>query len=417
MTSHAAWRYLRCWLLVVTGFAGTGAAVNYVVDPYGIYRVVDMHGLNHIKPRAGQRAERAKTHAIELIRPASLILGNSRAEVGFDPEHPGWPQETKPTYNFAVPGTGALPALRNLRYAISVSRPRLVVIGVEFFDFRLDANTPPAAMLKRYAHEMATPVQSAGRRLEDYAGTLFSLDALLDSARTLAVQKDPHAIHLSELGFNPNRQYVRYGSTFGYHSLFRQRNLGNAKSYVRGPKDIFLAGTRDSPDFEMVREWIAACREADIRLHLVIYPYHAQLLETLRLAGLWNAFEDWKRKLAEIREEDAKAHAGAAPYPLWDFSGYNPLTSETVPPAGDTRSTMKWYWEAGHFKQELGDLVLDRVLGHRDPQRPLPEYFGIPLSAQNIEAHLARIRSDQARYPILHRQDAEEISNIVSMVK
>lgn len=52
---------------------------------------------------------------------------------------------------------------------------------------------------------------------------------------------------------------------------------------------------------------------------------------------------------------------------------------------------MCWYWEAGHFKKELGDLVSDKVLGHCDSQRMVPNEFGTLFTAANVEAHLAQI--------------------------
>ena len=42
---------------------------------------------------------------------------------------------------------------------------------------------------------------------------------------------------------------------------------------------------------------------------------------------------------------------------LWDFTGFSPYTAEQVPRPGDTRTELQWYWEAGHFKKSLGDLL------------------------------------------------------------
>jgi hypothetical protein len=68
-----------------------------------------------------------------------------------------------------------------------------------------------------------------------------------------------------------------------------------------------------------------------------------QALELFRATGLWNAFEDWKRKVTQIANEEAAASGAAQPFPLWDFSGYNPATIEDVPAPGDLKSEMWWY--------------------------------------------------------------------------
>ena len=134
-------------------------------------------------------------------------------------------------------------------------------------------------------------------------------------------------------------------------------------------------------------------------------------------AGLWNAFEDWKRKLAQIVDEDAAASGSAQPFVLWDFSGYNSITTEAVPAQGDLRSEMRWYWEAGHFKKESGDLVLDRVLDHHDPQRTMPQDFGTLLTAASVEAHLTHIRADRERYATSNAGELAYLDRIIRSLR
>ena len=86
----------------------------------------------------------------------------------------------------------------------------------------------------------------------------------------------------------------------------------------------------------------------------------------------------------EINEQEA-ARSGESPYPLWDFSGYNSLTTEDVPPDGDSETQMKWYWESSHYKKELGDLVLDRIFDYHHPERIVPDDFGVLLTPKNIK--------------------------------
>jgi hypothetical protein len=63
---------------------------------------------------------------------------------------------------------------------------------------------------------------------------------------------------------------------------------------------------------------------------------------------------------------------------------------------------MRWHWEPGHFKKELGDLVLDRILDVPAPADTPVEDFGIKLTPANIESHLAGVRSHRDRYlPVL----------------
>jgi hypothetical protein len=119
--------------------------------------------------------------------------------------------------------------------------------------------------------------------------------------------------------------------------------------------------------------------------------------------------ERWKRDLVNLLAADAARHPQEKPIPLWDFTGYNSLTTEEVPSAEEEGKPMRWYWESSHFKKELGDLVLDRMFDHHEPSRTIPDDFGVLLTTKNIEAHLARIRAERQRYHETHRQEIAEV--------
>ena len=80
--------------------------------------------------------------------------------------------------------------------------------------------------------------------------------------------------------------------------------------------------------------------------------------------GLLPVFEQWKHLL--VSEVDAiNTRYPESHIVLWDFSGYGPMQCEVIPEKNDKKSFTRWYWEAGHFKQEYGDLILQRVLAGR----------------------------------------------------
>ncbi len=57
-STQAFRRYLQLWLVVVLTFLFLMAALNYLVDPYGMFDTDRVNGLNASKPAAG--ATRAK---------------------------------------------------------------------------------------------------------------------------------------------------------------------------------------------------------------------------------------------------------------------------------------------------------------------------------------------------------------------
>ena len=118
------------------------AAINLVIDPYGTFRLFDVPRLNRIKPYPDHDLAIVKDHALRHVAPQALILGNSRAEVGFDPEYPAWRRAGYGSvYNAAVAGAGPATAGKLLRRALQADRPpRFVLLGVDFFDFLLAEN-------------------------------------------------------------------------------------------------------------------------------------------------------------------------------------------------------------------------------------------------------------------------------------
>jgi hypothetical protein len=129
-------------------------------------------------------------------------------------------------------------------------------------------------------------------------------------------------------------------------------------------------------------------------LRLFITPLHVSVRYLLTALGLGERYEFWQRELVRISEEEA-ARAGRKPFPLWDFSDANSITRETIPAATDL-TPMRWYWEISHYRNATGSLILNRVLGYTDAERPLPADFGVRLTADTIDAHLAHSKAGLA---------------------
>lgn len=412
-------RYLFGWLGLTVVLVLLVAVFNAVVDPYGLIRGVDQAGFNHIKPAAGAHGAMAKAYQVLRVQPGALVLGNSRAEVGFDPQHPAWPAAAQPVFNLALPGTDTSTSVQSLQHVLASpgSHPKVVVWGVDFMDFLVDARMLPSS---------PTGAGSGGRwltqddgaanptrwrqQLHDYAESTLTMGALLDSVQTLASQRNAYASDLTPLGFNPMQDYVKISADEGYWNVFRQKDVANLQAYLRRPKSILDAGGRSSYALEDLRRVIQLCQQNGIELHLVVYPYHAHLLQIMRLSGHWPVFEDWKRALVRTVEQ---ASAPGQRVPLWDFSGFNRYANEDIPVRGDRKSQMQWYWEAGHFKSALGGLMLDRVLGRGAPDPA----WGVQLQSANLEAHITTLQAQERDYRLSHAADVQSLEALASQAK
>ena len=392
-------RYLWAWFGSSVALLGAVVAINLVVDPYGLFRIVDVAGLNRVKSQAGERGPLFKHTGVERMHPSGLILGNSRAEVGFDPQSPAWPAWARPAFNLALPGAGISAVAGDFAKALRGTTPRLVVVGLDFLDFRVD----PASDETFTAPAAST---DALPEMRERASALITMSALVDSLATVRAQHEPYPTSLTAAGFNPKRDYVGIARREGYFALFRQRDQENALTYLRGPKGVFQAGGRPAPGFDAVDSIIALARARGITVRFVIYPYHAHTLMLFHLTGLWPAYEDWKREL--VSRVDAAQ--GTMDVEIWDFTGFSPYADERVPQPGDTRTELQWYWEAGHFKKSLGDLLLANMLD----ARPDGERWGRRLAGRSVEERLLEQRAARDDYERRHREDVADLRALVA---
>jgi hypothetical protein len=390
--------YLWIWFWWTVVLLANVAALNLVVDPYGLFRVIDVPGLNRLKSQASERGPLFKHTGVARMQPRALILGNSRAEIGFDPESPAWPEWARPAFNLALPGAAIGAVAGDFGRALHATHPRLVVVGLDFVDFRVDPSAQDGFTL-------AVPAADPWRDFRDRCSALLTMGSFADSLATVRAQHEPFPTGLTDAGFNPKRDYLAIARREGYFALFQQRDQENALNYWRGPKTVFRTGTRSSAAFEAVDSIVALARSRGIAVRLVIYPYHAHTLTLFHLADLWPAFEEWKRELA--RRIDAAR--STMDIELWDFSGFAPYADELIPPPGDVRTELKWYWEAGHFKKELGDMLLGEILLERTDG----ERWGRRLTEATFEEHIERQRAARDAYERTYPADVAALSAMI----
>ena len=392
-------RYRRSFGIVFTcsmlTFVLTVASLNYAIDPYNIFRSLTLQGINALKPRPDVMLGDIKLIVGTRFHPTALILGNSRADVGFDPTHPAFGKRHLRAYNAAVPGSGLDYSLEAFQRLGNTAEIEFAIIGVDFLDF-LHSPQPDA---QPRAASSAFSASSTRTHLV----ALLSITALVDSIRTLLVQREANPAIVRSDGFNPMLDYREIAAAEGYSALFRQRAQETARNLSRQPHNLYIAGRRMSPSFAALRLLLQTAREKGTDVALVIYPYHVLLMLQYEAAGLWPLFEQWKEDITAISEE---ARLDGTHVRLWDFACPSELTAEPVPRDGDRASAMQWYWEGGHFKKELGDLVLNNISG-----RGAPSTFGFELTVANVDDRNRTCREAleamRERVPSLARLAAE----------
>lgn len=373
--------YLR-WFVLWTGLLCI-ASVGLVaaMDPYRILGTPIIEGLNAIKPYPDRFQSEIKLSLAVGGRANVLILGNSRAEIGFDPENKVFAGDR--AFNLAVPGAGIETAYAQLIQFIETrGAPKRIILGLDLIDFLVsDELSQPKA---------PEPVADSMRAVQWKFDSMFSMGALHDAAAMIPLQRDPFGPRLTERGANPLSDYPRIAKQAGYFALFRQRAQESAKLYEHLPKSLeSKAGA--SPAVRMLRELLAASGHADIETDLIIYPLHAQMVLIMEEAGLRETTRLWKAML--VREIAAYSlPEGSRRIRLWDFSGFSGARCEPIPVAGDTTTVTEWYWEAGHFKRALGDVVLRAVVGDSAID---PVLSGNVLDASGLPSNELRIERER----------------------
>jgi hypothetical protein len=384
-------------LLIIAGF-------NWFVDPYSLHKNPEIPGFNAIKADFVSFLRLTKAHTITHQKPTSIILGTSRAARGLSPDHRGWDGEQ--CYNAALPASSIYEALRYFQHANALNPLKQVLLSLELRSFD---NVKPGAF-----SESRMAISAHGDRnrafifayVSDVISTLLSYDALETSLRTIRFQGQLKKSLLD------NGRYDRISVQFDHLKAFRLYTVSNYHRLIESRYDKNTT-ENNIANYDYFRTLLRAAHTNNIDLRLLISPSHAWFWETLRVSGLWPKFENWKRMLVQINDEEA-VRAQALPFPIWDFSGYNSLTTEAVPSSSGNRHKMQWFWDPVHFKVKFGDLVLDRVFGYEGADEQVPENFGVLINTQNIESHLKNIQISGEYYQSTHSEDLKNIMSITS---
>jgi hypothetical protein len=354
-------RYLRQLGIVLGSMLAAVASFNFIIDPYGLWGAPVIERLNAGKPAERDNEMMFKAADVRRARPATLLLGSSRVDLGLDPLHPAL-AEFGPAYNLALMGGYVGPLLQYYKHALGAQPPpRRVVMGLDFFAFNRVVVAPPSFDAARLGLDHLI--------LTDVVASLLTRVATVDSFRTVVTSWRDPLFRAFTQGMATDAFVHQYAVEKGMPERFRE----STELYLNGPgyyEDFVLS----EKAFADIAEIVRLSSEQGVDLRFFIPPEHIVLQEALRVRGLWETYWRWKERIAALS-------------PYWDFSGYNTITTE---PIGDR---MSLYWDASHFRKGVGNLVLDRILGADNPG--LPADFGRYIAVGDIARW--RAQSENAR--------------------
>lgn len=394
--------YVLLVILCAVAVMATLFGATRYMDPLYYHGSADKPRINAIRYGAVDYPDTAKVYSVHWYRPHSVIMGSSRAQIGLDPSHKGFAHQ--PVYSLAYPGSSMRRTLALFEHAVATNQIKQVVLAVDFFMFRVATGSDD-----EFARLAALPGGSPPDRLKhwraqalDFWRTSFSGSAIKLAVSDLLTNSqihDPRSMRwiMRRDGHND----LLHGHNYHYEPMFAAVEASYAKDYLGG--EFCLSSRVGESSLGDLGVLIRRARELGMDLRIVISPAHASLAEVIDRTGLWRTWEVWKHEIVRLAETEGGPNGAT---PVFDFSGYNAVTTEPVP-IGAADVQMNNYWDPSHYKRHIGDRVLDVVLGRNPP--PSDAAFGRRVTLANIDQHLAAIRQDRSAWRARHPEQVSRI--------
>lgn len=381
------------------------AGVNWFVNPFDIFYSAVIEDFNKYKPALGRYERLSKTYQVRKLKPDYIILGSSRA-LAVPTDYLVADQLNG--FNLAFASGSTYEQMRMFQHAHAVNKLKRVVIGV---DERLQSDVQQDFLEGRLAvmPDGVTRVGLSRDIVQDIIAGLLSFDALQASLKT--IKRQPQA------GIEEYLQQDKVERVFnagGHRQMFWNMEASILHLFKgAGSDSCYQQGDKDENDDTKARYYFQAMLERaytdNIDFYVFFSPVHARIYETWCIGGMWGQIENTKRDIVAMVEETAKRF-DKKPFPVWDFSGYNSVTTEPVPEKGDRKSLMRGYWEGSHYSRVTAGLVLERMFGGN---AAVPDDFGVLLTGENIDEHLRNIYQQHVEYAASNTRVIEEIGSLV----
>lgn len=377
--SPAAWRgYVRIFGAIIALVAGAVAVLNYQVDPYVTHQW-DTPKVGQLRPSREKLGAWGKTYALAKFRPAIVYAGNSRTELGLPTRTALFPG--KDVFNGGLSGASLGDAIAMVRHANAVSRLDTVIWGIDVASFSLEAGNTDfdRALVASDRFYLARRGLLDIKRALTTDMTMASIRQLRgSSARTCR----------SSLAFHGQRDDVCVRDLINEMGGTAKGIVPRLREYIRGGGPTAKAmAAFDASVGEL-------CRSGS-KVRIYINPTHATTADVLYHGGRWQAMEAWQARLAALGRRHRAAGCDAH---VFDFSGFNSITTEPIPQASGKRD-MVYFWEASHHRINVGAMILSRMFGGKDD---VPADFGVELTPETVAAHQAGQRAARDRYHLDH---------------
>jgi hypothetical protein len=331
-----------------------GIALNYLVNPYGVWRPALIDPI--YRQIAHNRAE--MPHLLRAAQPTTVLVGSSRIYQGM-PIEQGYRDGV---LNAGLGGASLREVAEIADLALANPHLKRILWDVDFF--QLDAG-----------FDKDEPI----------------LDERIDGSRELLIEDT--LINLGTLGDSfdmikraaRGRHYLRATKTatvpWPAGLICQQLEAGDFGLTQQTPTQIKTQLTRSFPNLyvdyhfsidllQLFQRTVNRARARGVEVIVLVPPMSQYELELIRQRGLWKTFGDFKRRLVTVG-------------PFLDFSGYNEISHHD-----------ELFTDILHMKPGVGYQVLRIALGMEpaacSPGVRLVTRNAVHVNSENIEPELAR---------------------------
>jgi hypothetical protein len=387
--------------LALIGFALI-AALGLVVDAYGLFgtRLIPAPRFPP-QLRLVKRWDRV-TKAIEIAERRGdqvLFIGDSRSQRGLDPDSPAL--SGAKAYNAALVGATLAEQIVALDWSLAHDTGiKHVVWGVSFETFPFGIF--PLSDYSQSAFAGNSIISGLLRHL-------FAYDYVVSSWRALK-----QARKLVRTTMKRNGVVIYSGEPVEGSELvqFFESELKSTSRNISGPLEH---DALDKAHADLTQT-LLKLKAAGIDVDLVILPVHMWRLIFYREIGVEAQSDEWKRRLAAMVEELAKA-PGSGRVRFFDFERAHPFVEQPVltsPPPGERR----YYLESSHFYTWLGDKVLAKLFGKaqdaENEEEPFGRAIGKGADATSIDEDVVSARAALDRWETAHPDEVSHVKRLIS---
>ncbi|WP_346290861.1 hypothetical protein [Sphaerothrix gracilis] len=314
-------------------------AINFISDPYGL------------RGRGGRvhNDRLVKALKVNRLNPEAVLLGSSGVVRGLDPNHAVFDRYAS-AYNLGVLGANIYEVQQYFQHSAAQGTLKTAVVGLDFYAFNASRGVRPGFSEARIAAEKI-PVK-------DFLALYFSLSAL-------------------QLTFNPAQRGAYFnedGTGSRYIDPQQRQQIFEIEILedFSAAEEMYWNYQRSPETLEQFREITAMAAAESIDLKVFVPPLHVSLFHIAKVKNLWPAYQQWLKEIVAI-------------HPVWDFAGCNSITTEPIV------SDMQHFDDPSHYTFLVGNIILNRLFDHEVAAGPAD--FGVYVTPDNVEAHLADVKA------------------------